>query len=58
MDRRRGSRRVFGVLRWVVIAVFLLITVFPFYYMLVLSASSRSSGCCWTPARCGSAPGS
>jgi multiple sugar transport system permease protein len=39
---RRWSRdtvetRVFGVLRWVVIAVLVLVTVFPFYYMIVLS---------------------
>ena len=35
----RGTReeRVFGVLRWVVIAVLVLVTAFPFYYMLLLS---------------------
>jgi multiple sugar transport system permease protein len=41
-EARRWSRdevetRVFGVLRWVVIAGFLLITLFPFYYMGLLS---------------------
>ncbi|HEX8761670.1 MAG TPA: carbohydrate ABC transporter permease [Pseudonocardiaceae bacterium] len=40
--RRRWNRdavetRVFGVLRWVVIAVLVLVTVFPFYYMAMLS---------------------
>jgi multiple sugar transport system permease protein len=40
--RRRLSRdvietRVLGVLKWVMIAFFLVITVFPFYYMLLLS---------------------
>jgi multiple sugar transport system permease protein len=39
---RRWSRdavetRVLGVLRWVVIAVLVLVTAFPFYYMVVLS---------------------
>ena len=33
------------------IAAFLVVTVFPFYYMLVLSVRPRSSGCCSTPAR-------
>ncbi|WP_232665659.1 carbohydrate ABC transporter permease [Pseudonocardia sp. TRM90224] len=32
--------RVFGVLRWVVIAVLVLATAFPFYYMIVLSLRS------------------
>jgi multiple sugar transport system permease protein len=31
---------VFGVLRWVVIALLVLITVFPFYYMVLLSVRS------------------
>jgi len=31
------ENRVFGVLRWVVIAFLLLITIFPFYYTVVLS---------------------
>ncbi|HYP43659.1 MAG TPA: carbohydrate ABC transporter permease [Propionibacteriaceae bacterium] len=33
----RLQRRVFGFLRWVVIAFFLIITLVPFYYMLLLS---------------------
>jgi multiple sugar transport system permease protein len=35
--RDRIERRVFGVLRWVVIAGFLLATLVPFWYMLLLS---------------------
>ena len=35
--RDRVETAVFGVLRWVVIAVLVLVTAFPFYYMLVLS---------------------
>lgn len=31
------QRRTFGVLRWVVIVVLALVTVFPFYYMVLLS---------------------
>jgi multiple sugar transport system permease protein len=31
------ERRVFGVLRWVVIVLLLLVTVFPFYYTVMLS---------------------
>ncbi|MDQ4093693.1 MAG: carbohydrate ABC transporter permease [Actinomycetota bacterium] len=43
--RRRWNRdavetRVFGVLRWVVIAVLVLVTAFPFYYMVMLSLRS------------------
>jgi multiple sugar transport system permease protein len=37
MDRAQVEDRVFGVLRWIVIAVLAVITLFPFYYMLVLS---------------------
>lgn len=36
-DRSTFQRRVFGVLRWVAIVVFAAITIFPFYYMLLLS---------------------
>ena len=32
--------RLFGVLRWVVIAFFLVITLFPFYYMVMLSSAT------------------
>ena len=35
--RDRVERLVFGVLRWVVIALFLIATLFPFYYMVMLS---------------------
>jgi multiple sugar transport system permease protein len=37
MSRDRVETAVFGVLRWVVIAVLVAVTAFPFYYMLVLS---------------------
>jgi multiple sugar transport system permease protein len=37
MDRAQVEDRVFGVLRWIVIAVLAIVTLFPFYYMLVLS---------------------
>jgi multiple sugar transport system permease protein len=37
MDRARVETRVFGVLRWIVIAVLIVVTLFPFYYMLLLS---------------------
>jgi multiple sugar transport system permease protein len=33
----RAQRRVLGALRWVVIGLFLLATLFPFYYMVLLS---------------------
>jgi multiple sugar transport system permease protein len=35
--RDRVERLVFGVLRWVVIVFFLVATLFPFYYMVMLS---------------------
>ena len=35
--RHRAQSVVFGVLRWVVIAAFLIITLVPFYYMILLS---------------------
>ncbi len=37
MTRARFEDRLFGVLRWVVIAGLLLATAFPFYYMVMLS---------------------
>jgi multiple sugar transport system permease protein len=37
MDRATFERRLFGVLRWVVIAGLVAVTVFPFLYMLLLS---------------------
>jgi multiple sugar transport system permease protein len=36
-DRATVENRVFGVLRWVVIAGLILTTLFPFYYMVMLS---------------------
>jgi multiple sugar transport system permease protein len=38
--RDRVETTVFGVLRWVVIAVLIVVTLFPFYYMVVLSVRS------------------
>ena len=37
MDRATFETRLFGVLRWVVIAVLIVVTLFPFYYMVLLS---------------------
>ncbi len=37
MNRLAVEERTLGILRWVVIAVLLVVTVFPFYYMVVLS---------------------
>jgi len=37
MDRATVETRVFRVLRWVVIAVLIVVTLFPFLYMLLLS---------------------
>ena len=37
MDRAAVETKVFGVLRWVVIAVLVVVTLFPFLYMLMLS---------------------
>jgi multiple sugar transport system permease protein len=37
MDRAAVETRVFGILRWLVIGVLVLVTLFPFYYMLLLS---------------------
>ena len=42
--RDRVETLVFGVLRWVVIAVLVLVTLFPFYYMLVLSVRTPGRG--------------
>jgi multiple sugar transport system permease protein len=39
-SRDRVETLVFGVLRWVVIAVLLVVTLFPMYYMVVLSLRS------------------
>ena len=37
MDRVTFETRLFGVLRWVVIAILVVVTLFPFYYMVLLS---------------------
>jgi multiple sugar transport system permease protein len=37
MSRAQVEKRIFGVLQWVVIAFLAVITLFPFYYMLLLS---------------------
>ena len=37
MDRATVETRVFRVLRWVVIAALVVVTLFPFYYMVLLS---------------------
>ncbi|GIF77494.1 carbohydrate ABC transporter permease [Asanoa siamensis] len=37
MDRATFETRLFGVLRWVVIAILVVVTLFPFYYMVLLS---------------------
>jgi multiple sugar transport system permease protein len=37
MDRATVETRVFRVLRWVVIAALIVVTLFPFYYMVLLS---------------------
>jgi multiple sugar transport system permease protein len=37
MDRAAVETRIFRVLRWVVIAILIVVTLFPFYYMLLLS---------------------
>ena len=48
------ERRVFAVLRWVVIAFLLLVTIFPFYYTVMLSIRSldevvQDPGALWVP---------
>jgi multiple sugar transport system permease protein len=58
-SRRRLTRdtvetRIFGVLRWVVIAVLLFATLFPFYYTILLSIRSlegvlQDPGALWVP---------
>ncbi|TDD41297.1 carbohydrate ABC transporter permease [Nonomuraea terrae] len=40
MSREQAEQRIFGVLRWVVIAFLAAITIFPFYYMVLLSVKS------------------
>jgi multiple sugar transport system permease protein len=54
LTRDRVETRIFGVLRWVVIAVLLFATLFPFYYTLLLSIRSlegvlQDPGALWVP---------
>ncbi|KAF4405274.1 MULTISPECIES: carbohydrate ABC transporter permease [Streptomyces] len=56
MSRAQVEERVFGVLRWVVIAFLALITLAPFYYMLLLSVKPIDAllldpGNLWVSAR-------
>jgi multiple sugar transport system permease protein len=56
MTRAQFEERFFGVARWVTIAVLLLITVVPFYYMLLLSVKPIDAllldpGSLWVSAR-------
>jgi multiple sugar transport system permease protein len=51
-SRDRFENRLFGISRWVVIAALVLVTVFPFYYMVLLSMQSlgdvlRNPGSLW-----------
>jgi len=53
-SRDAVENRVFGIGRWVVIAVLLLVTLFPFWYMLILSMRSldavlQDPGALWVP---------
>ena len=43
MSREVFENRVFGALRWVVIVVLVIVTVFPFLYMVLLSVRDLSS---------------
>jgi multiple sugar transport system permease protein len=52
INQDRLQRRVFGIGRWVVMALFLIATLFPFYYMILLSikpiaALLRDPGSLW-----------
>jgi len=54
MTRDTFERRLFGTLRWVVIAVLTVVTIFPFYYMGLLSvrpieAVLQDPGRLWLP---------
>jgi len=54
LSRDTVENRVFGVLRWVVIAGLLLVTLFPFYYTVLLSIRSldqllQNPGALWIP---------
>ena len=52
VSRDRATRRVLGVVRWVLIGLFLLAVLFPFYYMFLLSVKPiesllRNPGSLW-----------
>jgi multiple sugar transport system permease protein len=54
LSREQLEIRIFGFLKWVMIAFFLLITVVPFYYMLMLSFRAiedvlNDPGSLWVP---------
>ncbi|MEV8314645.1 carbohydrate ABC transporter permease [Streptomyces sp. NPDC059900] len=56
MTRTQFEERLFGVLRWVVIAFLAVITIVPFYYMVLLSVKSIDSllldpGSLWVSAK-------
>ncbi|WP_190079555.1 carbohydrate ABC transporter permease [Streptomyces longisporoflavus] len=56
MTRTQFEERLFGVLRWVVIAFLAVITIAPFYYMVLLSVKSIDSllldpGSLWVSAK-------
>ncbi|MGW6062484.1 carbohydrate ABC transporter permease [Streptomyces sp. NPDC055189] len=56
MTRTQFEERLFGALRWVVIAFLAVITIVPFYYMLLLSVKSIDSllldpGSLWVSAK-------
>jgi multiple sugar transport system permease protein len=53
-SREMVEQRVFGVLKWVMVAFFLIVTVVPFYYMLLLSFRAiedvlLNPGSLWVP---------
>jgi multiple sugar transport system permease protein len=54
LSREQLEIRIFGILKWVMIAFFVIITVLPFYYMLILSFRAienvlASPGSLWVP---------
>ena len=54
LSREVVETRVLGVLKWVTIAFFVVVTIFPFYYMLLLSVRSIEDlaldpGALWPP---------
>ncbi len=54
LSREQLEIRIFGILKWLMIAFFVIITVLPFYYMLILSFRAienvlASPGSLWVP---------